>query len=196
MFHDIPSAVRERMRALEETDARDRVDGTPKSKRLRQIPPETGKFLALLAASAPKGNVIEIGSSAGYSTLWLSLACRARGARVTTFVIQEEKAMIAAETFRLAGVEDEVQLVHGDALELLPEYGEIAFCFLDIEKDLYLACYELAIPRMVRGGLFAADNAINQAEELGAFLERARTDERVDSLVVPVGKGLLLCRKP
>ena len=195
MFHNIPPAVRERMRYLEEIDARDRTDGTPKSQRLRQIPPETGKFLALLAASAPRGKVLEVGASGGYSTLWLAIACLERGDTVTTFEILEEKAGRAAKTFRMAGVEAVVQLVRGDATELLPGYTEIAFCFLDIEKDLYLACYETVIPRLVAGGLFVADNATSHAAELGAFLERAHADERVDALVVPIGKGLLVCRK-
>jgi caffeoyl-CoA O-methyltransferase len=195
MFHNIPTAVLDRMRYLEEIDARDRKDGTPKSQRLRQIPPDTGKFLALLAAGAPQGKVLEIGSSGGYSTLWLSLACIARGDQVTTFEILEEKAGRAAETYRLAGVEASVQLVHGDAIELLSGYREIAFCFLDIEKELYPACYEAVIPHLVAGGLFVADNATSHAAELAAFLERAQADVRVDSLVVPIGKGLLLCRK-
>lgn len=67
MFHDIPGAVLARMQELEAIDAHDREDGTPRLKRLRQIPPETGRFIALLAASSPSGRWIEIGTSAGYS---------------------------------------------------------------------------------------------------------------------------------
>jgi predicted O-methyltransferase YrrM len=77
MFEAISPAMLARMRELEAIDRRDRSDGTPRSKRLRQIPPEVGKFLALLAASAPAGPCLEIGTSAGYSTLWLALAARA-----------------------------------------------------------------------------------------------------------------------
>jgi len=73
------------MHYLERLDAKDRTDGTPRDQRLRQIPPETGKFIAMLAASAPKGTFIEIGTSAGYSTLWLTLACRKVGNKITTF---------------------------------------------------------------------------------------------------------------
>ncbi|MGD8585353.1 MAG: O-methyltransferase, partial [Chloroflexota bacterium] len=65
MFHNIPAEIASEMARLEAIDARDRVDGTPRSRRLRQIPPETGRFLALLLASAPAGEVIEIGASAG-----------------------------------------------------------------------------------------------------------------------------------
>ena len=76
MFIDTPKAVLSRMAELERTDSRDRTDGTPRMKRLRQIPPEVGKFIAILAATAPAGQWVEIGTSAGYSTLWLALACR------------------------------------------------------------------------------------------------------------------------
>ncbi len=79
VFEAITPAMAARMQALEAMDAADRSDGTPHAKRLRQIPPETGRFLAILAASAPAGNLVEVGTSAGYSALWLSLACRARG---------------------------------------------------------------------------------------------------------------------
>ena len=117
MFHDIPRAMIDRMRQLELADAADRDDGTERMKRLRQIPPDTGKFIALLAAGAPEGKFIEIGTSAGYSTMWLALACRAAGRKLTTFELLDEKVALARETFSLAGVEDVVKLVHGDARE-------------------------------------------------------------------------------
>ena len=71
MFHAVPQPILDRMRYLEEVDTQDRQDGTPRLQRLRQIPPETGKFLALLAASVPEGAYIEIGTSAGYSSFHL-----------------------------------------------------------------------------------------------------------------------------
>ena len=195
MFHNIPAPITDRMATLEAIDARDRLDGTPKSARLRQIPAETGRFLALLAASAPPGPVLEVGASGGYSGLWLALACRQRGDRLTTFDIQPEKVQRAQETFTAAGVFDHAQAVLGDARQHLPGYSEIAFCFLDTEKDIYTGCYEIVIPRLVPGGFLVADNAISHQQELEEFLDQAKADQRVDSLVVPVGKGLLVCRK-
>ncbi len=195
MFHDIPAAIVERMAFLEAIDAQDRLDGTPKVARLRQIPPETGRFLSLLAASAPPGRVVEIGTSGGYSGLWLSLACRQRGDRLTTFDSDVEKSRRAQETFAAAGVLEHVQVVLGDARQHLPGLDGIAFCFLDVEKDIYGECYELVVPRLAPGGFFVADNAISHQEELGDFVQQVRSDTRVDALVVPIGKGLLVCRK-
>jgi caffeoyl-CoA O-methyltransferase len=195
MFESISAPMANRMQELEAIDTRDRDDGTPRMKRLRQVPPETGRFIALMAAMAPSGRVLEIGTSAGYSTLWLALACRELGRTVTTFEVLPEKVALAQETFRQAGVENVVTLVHGDAREHLGAMQDIVFCFLDAEKEVYLECYELLVPRMVRGGLIVADNAIDHAEALASFLERALTDPRVDAMVAPVGKGELLARK-
>jgi caffeoyl-CoA O-methyltransferase len=181
------------MAVLEERDATDRADGTPHLRRLRQIPPETGRFLALLAASAPEGRVVEIGTSAGYSTLWLALAGRVTGRRVTTFEVLPEKAALARETFAVAGVGDLVELVEGDARQALP--NEIGFCFLDAEKEIYAECYQALVPRLVAGGLLLADNAISHRGVLQPFLDQALADPRVDALIVPIGTGELVCRK-
>lgn len=195
MFHDIPQNMLARMRELEQIDIRDRSDGTPRMQRLRQIPPEVGKYIALVAASAPTGRWVEIGTSAGYSTLWLALACRAVGRRITTYEILSEKAEFAQRTFNAAGVADIVNLVHGDALDHLPACKDIAFCFLDAEKEIYGCCYDLVVPRLVRGGFLIADNAINHQTKLKSMLDQALHDPRVDALIVPIGKGELVCRR-
>jgi len=195
VFNDMPEAIRARMAYLEEIDRRDRIDGTARLQRLRQVPPETGRFLALLAATAPAGRYLEIGTSAGYSTLWIALACRLVGRRIMTFEIMAEKAALARETFALAGVGDVVELVYGDARDHVDGADDIAFCFLDAEKEIYAECYEAVVPRLVCGGLLVADNAINLAPTLQPMLDRALVDERVDALIVPMGKGELVCRK-
>lgn len=195
MFHSIREPILERMKYLEQIDAQDRLDGTSRLQRLRQVPPETGKFLALLAANAPEGVYVEIGTSAGYSTLWIGMACEMLGRRLHTFELLPEKAQLARETFRLAGMEKTITLVEGDARMLLSQFEQIAFCFLDAEKEVYAECYETVIPRLVKGGLLVADNAINFQDILKPMLERALTDERVDALIVPIGNGELLCRK-
>lgn len=195
MFHTIPGPILKRLRELEAQDALDRQDGTPRPQRLRQIPPESGKFLALLCASAPKGGVLEVGTSGGYSSLWLSLACKERDDHLTTFEILEEKVNRANATFEAAGISGQIQLIHGDARDVIAGYTDIAFCFLDAEKEIYLDVYEKVVPTLVPGGILAADNAINQADLLADFLAYAENDPRVDALVVPIGKGILVCRK-
>lgn len=195
MFGQMDSRVLARMRHLEAIDARDRVDATPQANRLRQIGPESGKFIALLAASAPPGDFLEIGTSAGYSALWLSLACREEGRRLATFELDPGKVRLAEETFREAGVESLIDLLAGDARQLIAGHPSIAFCFLDAAKDIYLDCYETVVPALVHAGILVADNVISHKRELTPFLDRALNDLRVDSMVVPIGNGMLLCRK-
>ncbi len=195
MFHHIPHDVLARMRELEQMDSTERRTGTAHSERLRQIPSGTGRFLAMIAATAPEGRFIEIGTSGGYSALWISLACRALGRELTTFEIAEAKVELATEMFRKAGVDDIVSIVSGDAREHLGGQSNVAFCFLDTEKNLYEECYEAVIPNMVSGGLLVADNVISHAGSLSGFMDRAESDERMDTMVAPVGEGLLLARR-
>lgn len=195
MFHNIPQKMSDRMRYLEGIDALDSTDGTPHKKRLRQIPEETGRFIALLAACVPQGQYVELGTSAGYSTLWLALACHLLGRSLVTFEIDEHKVTLARQTFQEAGVENVIEIIHGDAREYLPQYRDISFCFLDVEKELYQECYDMVIPNMASGGLLVADNALSHIELLQPMIDNALADERVDALIVPIGQGELVCRK-
>jgi len=183
------------MKYLEQIDVNDRSDGTPRNQRLRQIPPETGKFLALMAANAPDGMYLEIGTSAGYSTLWIALACELLGRKLHTFEVLPEKVKLARETFQAAQVEATVNMIEGDVRESFSQFEDIAFCFLDAEKEVYGDCYDAIIPKLVKGGLLIADNAINHQATLQPMLDKALSDKRVDTLIVPIGKGELVCRK-
>lgn len=195
MFHEISPAILARMKELEAMDLHERETGVPRLQRLRQISPEVGRFLALLATSAPAGRWVEVGTSGAYSTLWLSLACRAAGQKLTTIELMEEKIRKAEQTIRTTGIGDVVELLPGDALEHLQSMTAISFCFLDAEKEIYEKCYELIVPRLVPGGWLVADNALSHASELQPWIDRVLGDRRVNALVVPIGSGELVCRK-
>jgi predicted O-methyltransferase YrrM len=195
MFNDLTDSVLEVMRELELRDERDRGDGTPHLERLRQITPDTGRFIALWAAAAPDGALIEIGTSAGYSALWLAQACRARGRTLTTFEILPEKVALARATFARTGVSDVVHVVEGDFLDHAKDIAEVGFCFLDAEKDVYEACYDVVMEKMVPGAILIADNATSHREDLQPMIDRVFADDRVDAMVATVGKGELICRR-
>jgi caffeoyl-CoA O-methyltransferase len=195
MFSEIPEVIQRRMEELEAMDAADRRDGTARLQRLRQVPRETGQFLALMAASAPEGEWVEVGTSAAYSSLWIALAARERGVILHTHELLPEKIALAEETIAQAEMTDCIQLHPGDALEALPLYKDVAFCFLDCEKELYLDSWRILRERLVPGGILIADNAINHFESLQPMIEEALGDEGFDSLVLPIGKGELYCRK-
>ena len=183
------------MRELEQMDSTERREGAVHFERLRQVPAETGRLLALAAASAPEGAFVEIGTSGGYSGLWIALACRERRTKLTTFELAEPKVELATETFRKAGVDDLVTIVPGDVRDHLGGQKDVSFCFLDTEKNLYEECYEIVVPNMVSGGILVADNVVSHAGDLSGFVDRVESDGRVDSMVVTVGSGLMLTRK-
>lgn len=144
---------------------------------------------------APEGIYVEIGTSAGYSTLWLGLACLQLGRRIKTYEILPDKVRMAEETFAMTGFDGFIELIEGDARDYLANEEGIAFCFLDAEKEMYKDCYDLVVPRMVTGGILVADNAINHEATLRPLIDYALDDPRVDAMVVPIGKGSLVCRK-
>ena len=195
MFLEISAPMKKRMEELEVLDRKDRENGTERMARLRQIPPETGKFLALIAANCPVGQYLEIGTSAGYSAMWISLAIRLRGIRLRTYEILPEKAKLARETFRLAQIEDSVELIEKDFLYNASGLHKIAFCFIDAEKEIYGQCFELVTDKMIPGSFLVADNAISHYQTLAPVIERISNDNRFDSVVVPIGKGELVCRR-
>jgi len=195
MFHNIPQAIQKQMESLEEIDTRDRQDGTPLVKRLRQVTPETGRLLAFLAAGAAKGAWLEIGTSAGYSALWLSLAARQRSAKLITFELLPDKIKLAKDTFKKAAVEDVVELIHGDARGHVRDYAEVGFCFLDAEREMHLDFFQLISPNLVPGGLLVMDGAVKYAEMLQPVIDAASDDPGLDSVVITADRGLLVCRK-
>jgi caffeoyl-CoA O-methyltransferase len=188
VFHDIPANMRQVMRELEEQNERDQ-------RSLRSVSEDVGRCLALLAMSAPQGAFIELGSSAGYSSLWLSLAARARGITSTTVELDEKKFALARENISRAGAAGSVQTVHGDALDYVTRFDEIAFCFSDLQPPEHNAkVYEKVVPRLVPGGLLIIDN-ITSPRLQTELLNRAENDPRVDCVLLPFPKGDLICRK-
>ena len=178
---------------LEEQDAREREQDVPRQLRLRQVSPDVGRFLHTLVLATRPASVLEIGTSGGYSTIWLATAARRAGGRVVTLEIDPAKVRAARSNLGEAGVADVVSLVEGDAAAYLRTRREAAdFVFLDAEKEDYLSYLELIVPLLREGGLLVADNVISHADELRPFCERALSDARLSGLVVPIGRGELV----
>ena len=189
----IPETVRGVMAELEARNLADGVEGTPQEARLRSISPEVGQFILTLALSIGAKSIVEVGTSGGYSTLWLAVAASKNGGRVTTFELDAAKAARARRTFATAGVGAYVELREGDAVAGLAELGGPAdMVFVDAEKRDYVTYLELALGILRPGGLLVADNLISHAGELEEFRARALADPRLTGLVVPIGAGELV----
>jgi len=176
------------MSELEEQTERDQ-------RSLRSVNTDVGRLLLLLAMSAPQGAFLELGSSGGYSSLWLSLAARAKGVTLTTVDLDEKKVALARHNVARAGAENSVQVFHGNAFDYAGRPEALAFCFSDIEPPENNAkIYELVVPRLVPGGWLVVDN-ITSPRVQTELLNRAENDPRVDSVLLPFPKGDLICRK-
>jgi predicted O-methyltransferase YrrM len=188
VFHDISANMREVMRAMEEQLARDQ-------RSLRSVDSDVARILALLAMSAPSGAFLELGSSGGYSSLWLSLAAQAKGVKLTTVDLDENKVALARENIARAGAAGSVEVFHGDAFDFANRFDNLAFCFSDIEPpELNAKIYEIIVPRLVPGGWLVVDNVTSPRIQT-ELLNRARNDTRVDSVLLPFPKGDLICRR-
>lgn len=181
------------MAELKARDIADRSDGTVHAAQLRAISPEVGQFLLTVALSINASKIVEIGTSGGYSTLWLAVAATRTGGRVVTFEIDPDKVARARRTFAAAGVDHVVELRESDGGAGLAEQHRSAdLVFLDSEKVDYVRLLELAIGALRPGGLLVADNLISHESELVEFRARALADSRLSGLVVPIGAGELV----
>jgi caffeoyl-CoA O-methyltransferase len=192
----IDAQVRATLERLEREDALEREQGVSRQERLRQVTPDVGRFLHTLVLATRPGSILEIGTSGGYSTVWLATAARAVGASVTTLEIDPAKVQRATASLREAHADDAVTIVQGDAFNYLRDRREpVDFVFLDAEKEDYLRFLELIVPLLPAGGLLVADNLISHAEDLAEFRRRAESDPRLSAVVVPIGRGELLAAR-
>ena len=192
----VANRVRSVMTTLEARDAADRIDGTPQVERLRAIRPEVGQLLVTLIVATGARTIVEVGTSSGYSALYLASGARQTGGRVVTFDIDPAKVELAARTFAAAGVDDVVELRHGDGLAGLAAFaGRADLVFIDAEKGDYLGALGPAIEALRPGGLLVADNLTSHEADLAGFRDAALGDGRLVGLVVPIGRGELVAAR-
>src|SRR5437773_3177577 len=190
MLDDRVRAVLER---LEREDAAERERGLSPEQRSRQVEPTTGEFLFALVAPQTDCEVLEIGGSRGYSTIWLAAGVRYLGGRVLSLEHDPAKVDAWRANIAEAGLEEWAELVPGDAFETLPAIDDVFdVVFIDAEKDMYERLFELARDKVEPGGLFVADNVLSHADPLAAYSEARQADRTLQSVTVPLDRGLEL----
>ena len=172
--------------AGDDNDARE----TERPRRMLNITPDTGRLLWILVRALRATRILEVGTSNAYSTIWLADAARATGGRVVTLERDPNKVRLARENLGRAGVAEWVDVREGPAAESLAALpGPFDLVFLDADRSSYRAYLELAVPRLVPGGLLVADNVVSHRSELEDFLARVKAHPELMSVTVPVGKG-------
>jgi predicted O-methyltransferase YrrM len=185
--------VRAVLSRLEAEDADERERGVPPEQRARQVAPTTGRFLFAFVAPQTDCEVLEIGASRGYSTIWLGAGVRYLGGRVLSVENDPAKCAAWRRNIADAGLEDWAELIEGDALETVPAIDDVFdVCFLDAEKDDYEQLFQLARPKLEPGAVVVADNVLSHAETLGAYSRARQADTTLESVTVPLDRGLEL----
>ena len=158
---------------------------------------EDGRFLRMMAAASRATRALEIGGANGYSAIWIGLAMRETGGRLTTIEFDPARAKEAEANTRRAGLSAVVTVVSGDAFKEIPKLGgEFDFVFLDAWKRDYKRFLDLVLPRLVPGGVFLAHNVVNKQSEMRDFLSAIQSDPDIlTTIVTPSGEGMSVSYK-
>jgi predicted O-methyltransferase YrrM len=185
--------VRAVLERLEREDTDERARDVPQGQRARQVAPTTGRFLFALVAPQADCEVLEIGGSRGYSTIWLAAAARMLGGRVLSLENDAAKAEAWRTNIAEAGLEEWAELVEGDAFETLGRLDDVFdVVFLDAEKDDYERLFALARQKLEPGGLVVADNVLSHPDPLAQYAAARQADPTLSSVTVPLDRGLEL----
>ena len=182
--------VRSVLARMEAEDAADREKDLPVSERSLAVGPDSGRLLFALVAPNAGCEVLEIGGSRGYSTVWLASAARILGGRVVTLEQESGKIEVWRRNIADAGLDEWAELVEGDAKETLPELEDgFDVVFLDAWKDDYELLFGLARTKLDPGGIVVADN-VTTSSAVEAYAAARQTDPTLVSVTVPIGHGL------
>ena len=166
---------------------------------LLSVGPEVGWFLHSLIIGRRPSRVLELGTSYGYSTLFLADAVKQIGGRLTTMDVAAYKQASARSMLERAGISDVVEFRLGDAVAMIQEDpGQFDFVLLDIWKDLYVPCLDAIYPKLSDEGMIAADNMIDPVTarpEARKYRDAVRALPNMQSTLFPIGQGIELSVK-
>jgi predicted O-methyltransferase YrrM len=183
--------VRGVLARLEQEDAAEREQGLPASERSRQVARTTGQFLFALVAPQTDCEVLEIGGSRGYSTIWLAAGVRYLGGRVLSLESDPRKIEVWRQNIADAGLEEWAELVADDAHETLATIDDVFdVVFLDAEKDAYERLFQAARSKVEPGALFVADNVLSHADPLAQYSAARQADPTLESVTIPLDRGI------
>ena len=185
--------VRAVLARLEAEDADERARGVAREQRARQVARTTGQFLFAFVAPQTDCEVLEIGGSRGYSSIWLAAGVRNLGGRVLSLESDPAKAEAWRANVEEAGLDDWADLIEGDAFETLPPIDDVFdVVFLDAEKEQYERLLAEARGKLEPGAVVIADNVLSHQETLGAYSQARQADPTLESVTLPLDRGLEL----
>jgi predicted O-methyltransferase YrrM len=185
--------VRAVLARLEAEDADERARAVPRAERSRQVAPTTGRFLFGFVVPQTDCEVLEIGGSRGYSTIWLGAGVRYLGGRILSLENDPAKAEAWRRNVAEAGLEEWCELIEGDAFEVLPGVADVFdVVFLDAEKEQYEQLFGEARSKLEPGAVVIADNVLSHEDVLGAYSRARQSDPTLESVTITLDRGLEL----
>lgn len=175
------------------------ADKPDRLERLRNVEPDTARLLAVLVRAKGAHNVLELGTSNGYSTIWLADAIRATGGRLVSVELDPSRSAEAERNLKRAGLRAFVELRVQDAGEVLGESADACWdmIFLDAERPAYVSYWPDLVRTLTPGGLLVVDNVISHAEQVAGFRELVSATPGITEALAPTGAGaLLIVRDP
>jgi predicted O-methyltransferase YrrM len=191
-------ALRSLLHELERIGAENDARASQRSDKMLNITRDTGELLAILVQGTKSRRILEIGTSNGYSTLWLADAARAIGGNVVTIEVSPAKAEMARSNIDRAGLSQCVRQEVMEAGQYLnrQDASQFELIFLDADREQYSALWPWLQRALVPGGMLVVDNAVSHAAELEQFIAQVRATSGWRTVVVPIGNGELLALKP
>lgn len=176
---------------LEMQAEREKLRNLPADQRLNGLDPDAAKFISLLVISQKAKSIVEVGSGAGYSTLWLAYAASITGGQVLSCEIDPAKAAQARTNLARAGLSGVVEILVGDARQTLRQRGEpVDFLFIDGDFGQYETYFDVVYKRMSVGSTIVADDILEHENELADYTTYVQNHPNLESVTVPVGLGL------
>jgi predicted O-methyltransferase YrrM len=160
-------------------------------KKMLNLEPETAALLSILVHSSRRTRLLEIGTSNGFSTIWLAWSVQNLGGRIISIDREEQKHAQADRNLKRAGLRQSVELICGDATQIVAALpGPFDFVFFDADRFSAPAQLQLLLPKLTPDALLAADNALSHPQEIAGYLAAVQALQDFTHIVVPIGKGL------
>jgi predicted O-methyltransferase YrrM len=190
---DIYAFLNELYEAGQENDTREQE----RSRKLLNLEPDTARLLHILVRGSKRTSLLEIGTSNGYSTIWLAWAVAANGGRVVSIDRDASKQVLADANLRRVGLREVVDLRCGDATEIVASLpGPFDCVFFDADRYSAPAQLSLLMPKLTPDALLLADNVLSHPDEIAGYLKALEALPQFERVVVPVGKGLSVAYRP
>jgi predicted O-methyltransferase YrrM len=183
--------VRKVLNELEQQGLAHDARETDRSRKVLNLQPDTAQIVSLLARGSGAKRVLEIGTSNGYSTIWLAVSVAPAGGRVISIDRSAEKQKMARKNLEKAGLSEHVELRCGDATEIVAALaGPFDFVFFDADRIDAHKQLALLLPKLAPSAFLLADNAVSHPAELANYLAMVQDLKDVQHALIPVGKGL------